>query len=296
MSIICFGSMNIDHVYDADHILKPGETLESSHYKLCDGGKGLNQAIALGRAGADCRMAGMLGHDGRGLLAALSSSKVDTDLIRFVEGPSGHTIIQVDRDGQNCILYHGGANKAITHDYIDEVMSQCSAGDYILLQNEISMLAEIIKAADKQGLKIVLNPSPISNELKNLPLDRVSILILNEIEGYELTKREEPLEILAELRQKYPDTAILLTLGKRGSIYQDAEITAHQDIFQVPVVDTTAAGDTFTGFFLKMLMDGEPIPTCLRYASTASAIAVGKQGAAQSIPTFAEVENSPLLK
>lgn len=241
-------------------------------------------------------MAGLLGHDGKSLLAALSSSNANTDLIRFVEGPSGHTIIQVDREGQNCILYHGGANKAITQDYIDEVMSQCSTGDYILLQNEISMLAEVIEAADERGLRIVLNPSPISDDLKKLPLERVSLLILNEIEGYELTKYEEPLEILSELRQKYPDTAILLTLGKRGSIYQDSEITAHQDIYNVPVVDTTAAGDTFSGFFLKMLMDGEPIPTCLKYASAASAIAVGRQGAAQSIPTYAEVEDSPLLK
>lgn len=295
MSIVCFGSMNIDHVYDVDHILKPGETLESSFYKLCEGGKGLNQAIALGRAGANCRMAGMLGHDGKRLLSALSSSNVDVDLIRFVEGSSGHTIIQVDQNGQNCILYYGGANKAITQDYIDEVISTCSINDYILLQNEINMLAEIMDAADKRGLRIVLNPSPISKDLKDIPLQKVSLLILNEIEGYELTNCNDPLKMLEVLKRNYTNTAMLLTLGERGSIYSDSNITVKQEIFDVKVVDTTAAGDTFTGYFLKILMDGNPIPTCLKYATAASALAVSKQGAAQSIPLLSEVELSSFL-
>lgn len=296
MSIICFGSLNIDHVYDVDHILEPGETLESSFYKLCDGGKGLNQAIALGRAGADCQMAGMIGNDGKRLVSVLASSGVNVDMIRSVDGPSGHTIIQVDKDGQNCIMYHGGANKAITHDYIDEVISKCKSDDYILLQNEISMLAEIIDAADKRGLRIVLNPSPISEELKKMPLHKVNLLILNEIEGYELTGCKDSLEILEKLKQKYPQTAILLTLGKRGSIYSDANTFAKQGIFDIKVVDTTAAGDTFTGYFLRMLMDNNPVPTCLKYATAASTLAVSKQGAAQSIPVFSEVEQSSFVR
>lgn len=295
MSIICFGSMNIDYVYNVDHILKPGETLESSGYNIYAGGKGLNQAIALGRAGADCRMAGMRGRDSRLLIDTLNFGGVDTSLIRQIDTEGGHTIIQVDREGQNCILYFGGANKKITQEYIDEVIGQCQPGDYILLQNEILMIPQIISAAQKAGLKIVLNPSPIDNALKSFPLEKVDLLILNEIEGCELTGSEEPDAILGSLQERLPKTALLLTLGSRGSIYRLDQETYRQDIFRVPVVDTTAAGDTFTGFFLKMLIDGRTIEECLRYAAAAAAIAVGRAGAAGSIPSFDEVANSNLL-
>lgn len=295
MSIICFGSMNIDYVYNVDHILKPGETLESAGYNIYAGGKGLNQAIALGRAGADCRMAGMRGRDSQLLIDTLNFGGVDTSLIRQVDTEGGHTIIQVDREGQNCILYFGGANKKITQEYIDEVICQCQPGDYILLQNEILMIPQIISAAQEAGLKIVLNPSPIDNALKSFPLEKVDLLILNEIEGCELTGSEEPDAILDSLQERLPKTALLLTLGSRGSIYRLDQETYRQDIFRVPVVDTTAAGDTFTGFFLKMLIDGRTIEECLRYAAAAAAIAVGRAGAAGSIPSFDEVANSNLL-
>ncbi|MDD2375800.1 MAG: ribokinase [Eubacteriales bacterium] len=295
MSIICFGSMNIDYVYNVDHILKPGETLESSGYNIYAGGKGLNQAIALGRAGADCRMAGMRGRDSRLLIDTLNSGGVDTSLIRQIDTEGGHTIIQVDREGQNCILYFGGANKKITQEYIDEVIGQCQPGDYILLQNEILMIPQIISAAQEAGLKIVLNPSPIDSALKSFPLEKVDLLILNEIEGCELTGSEDPDAILDSLQERLPKTALLLTLGSRGSIYRLGQETYRQDIFRVPVIDTTAAGDTFTGFFLKMLIDGRTIEECLRYAAAAAAIAVGRAGAAGSIPSFDEVANSNLL-
>ncbi|MDD3504880.1 MAG: PfkB family carbohydrate kinase, partial [Eubacteriales bacterium] len=220
---------------------------------------------------------------------------VDTSLIRQIDTEGGHTIIQVDREGQNCILYFGGANKKITQEYIDEVIGQCQPGDYILLQNEILMIPQIISAAQEAGLKIVLNPSPIDSALKSFPLEKVDLLILNEIEGCELTGSEDPDAILDSLQERLPKTALLLTLGSRGSIYRLGQETYRQDIFRVPVIDTTAAGDTFTGFFLKMLIDGRTIEECLRYAAAAAAIAVGRAGAAGSIPSFDEVANSNLL-
>lgn len=295
MKIVCFGSMNIDYVYDVDHIVTPGETLESSFYKICSGGKGLNQAIALARSNATCYMAGILGKDGAVLLSDLSQSMVNTSLVKTVDQPSGHTIIQVDRQGQNSILYFGGANKLIDQLYIDEIMAACEAGDYILLQNEIGMVAEIMFKAKAKGLKIAFNPSPINPDLLNYPLELVDLLILNEHEGQAISGEVETQKILEKLIGKYPDTDVLLTLGSKGAIFKNSNQEAIHGVYDVKVIDTTGAGDTFTGYFLKMYAEQRPIEECLKYASVASSIAVTRQGAAQSIPVFSEVQMSRLL-
>lgn len=286
--------MNIDYVYAVDHILTPGETLESSNINLCNGGKGLNQAIALGRADANCYMAGNVGKDGAALLAELSSSNVDTSQIRMTDAPSGHTIIQVDKKGQNCILYFGGANKTVDQAYIEEVLSSCESGDYILLQNEINMIPEIMHTAKSKGMKIAFNPSPISADINNYPLDLVDIFILNENEGQSISGQEEAGEILEALLTMFPTTDILLTLGKKGAIFKNKAAEATHGIYDVKVTDTTGAGDTFTGYFLKLYTDSKPIEECLKYASIASSIAVTRLGAAQSIPTIDEVLGSNL--
>lgn len=294
MKIVCFGSMNIDYVYTVDHILAPGETLEGTSISLCAGGKGLNQAIALGRAGANCYMAGNVGQDGTTLMDELNSSNVNTSLIRTTQSSSGHTIIQVDKKGQNCILYFGGANKTVDREYIEEVLSICECGDYVLLQNEINMVPEIMKSAKQKGMKIAFNPSPISEEINSYPLKLVDILILNENEGQSISGKETADDILKSLHSMYPETDILLTLGKKGAIFKNSETEATHGIYDVRVIDTTGAGDTFTGFFLEAYTSGKPIDECLKYASIASSIAVTRRGAAQSIPTIDEVINSNL--
>lgn len=294
MKVVCFGSMNIDYVYTVDHILAPGETLEGTSISLCAGGKGLNQAIALGRAGANCYMAGNVGHDGTALLEELNNSKVDTSLIRTTEASSGHTIIQVDKKGQNCILYFGGANKSVDQEYIEQVLSICEPGDYILLQNEINMIPEIMKSAKPRGIKIAFNPSPICEDINNYPLNLVDILILNENEGQSISGKETADDILQALHTMFPETDILLTLGKKGAIFKNKDIEATHGIYDVKVIDTTGAGDTFTGFFLKFYTSGKPVDECLKYASIASSIAVTRRGAAQSIPVIDEVLNSNL--
>ena len=138
MKILCFGSLNIDYVYQVDHIVQPGETTTSTDYKIFDGGKGMNQAIALGKAGALCTMAGMIGKDGLHLLTSLEQSHVKTDLIVVNDKQTGHTIIQVDKTGQNSIIYFPGTNQLINEAYIRQVLSQFEPGDFILLQNEIN--------------------------------------------------------------------------------------------------------------------------------------------------------------
>lgn len=296
MRILCFGSLNLDNVYQVDHIVQPGETITSTSYQLFDGGKGLNQALALGRANADCCMSGMIGQDGLHLLKTLEQSNVNASFVAVNENSNtGSTIIQVDKNGQNSIICVGGANHMIDEAYVKQVLSQFEPGDLILLQNEINNISLIMKEANQKGLKIAFNPSPITDELLDYPLDLVDILVLNEIEGYELTKEKDYVNILKELHKAYPKTSVLLTLGKKGALFSDGVNTYSHGIYDVKVVDTTAAGDTFTGYFLAAYANNEPIEECLSKASIASSLAVSRPGASSSIPFLSEVENSDLI-
>ena len=214
MKVLNFGSLNIDYVYTVDHMVAAGETLASSGMNVFCGGKGLNQSIALARAGAPVFHAGMIGPEGGVLL-----SGVDTRFIRMVEEKSGHTIIQVDRSGQNCILLYGGANRAVSQAFADGVLDFFEAGDVLLLQNEISCLDVIIDRAYEKQMTIVLNPSPYDGNLDACDLHKVSLFLLNEIEGQQLTGEREPDVILSRIRQMYPQagTAPFIRTGRDGS-------------------------------------------------------------------------------
>lgn len=296
MKILNFGSLNIDYVYAVEHFVRAGETLSSQNRSTFCGGKGLNQSIALAKAGAKVFHAGKVGNDGDMLLKRLKNNGVDTSLVIVDDYIStGHAIIQVDTRGQNCILLFGGANKAITESDIDSVLSGFGEGDLLLLQNEISCLPYIIDAAHKLGMHIALNPSPITAELVNMPqLKFVEWFILNEIEGYELTHKQTPEDIVRALRESYGDAKAVLTLGKKGVVYGDGGALKSHGIYNVPVRDTTAAGDTFTGYFLAAVCEGLPTERALELASRASSIAVGREGASDSIPTREEVETAQL--
>lgn len=296
MKILCLGSLNIDHVYAMDHFVQAGETVASLALQNHCGGKGLNQAIALKRAGANAYMAGAVGADGDDLLQLLRENKVDTSLVNVVPNtPTGHAIIQVDKKGQNCIIIHGGANQSINEGLIDEAYSHFSSGDIVLMQNEISSLPYAIRRAGELGLKVALNPSPITTELAQCEeLAHVTWFLMNEIEGNMLTGQTGGEEICKAMRQKYPAAHTMLTLGKQGCVFYDGAAFATHGIYDVPVVDTTAAGDTFTGYFLAGICEGLPIETTLRLASVASSLAVSVAGAANSIPTRQMVEEAKL--
>lgn len=290
MKILNFGSLNYDYVYNVDHILKPGETESSSDMNVFLGGKGLNQSIALARAGVPVFHAGMVGEDGQMFLDACRISGVDTSLIEITEGKSGHTIIQIDKDAQNCILLYGGSNRKITREYVDKVISHFDEGDIILLQNEISELDYIIDKAYEKGMQIALNPSPFDSYLDACDFSKVSIFLLNEIEGAQIAGGvSEPDKILNSILAKYPDAKIVLTLGADGVIYKDKNIEERHDIYKVKAVDTTAAGDTFTGYYIASLLNHTPIKKTLALCCKASAIAVSRMGAVDSIPTMDEV-------
>lgn len=289
MKVLNFGSLNIDYVYQVESILIPGETQASKDRQIFCGGKGLNQSIALAKAGIPVYHAGMIGDGGEILLETCRENGVNTEFIRKIPGPCGHTVIQVDKDGQNCILLFGGANRSITYEFVDEVLEHFDRGDIILLQNEINELDYIIDRAYEKGMMIILNPSPYDDNLKSCDLSKVSLFLVNEIEGYQITGEKEPDKILAAVKSRYPSAKIVLTLGGDGSVYQDETGVYHQGIFKVKAVDTTAAGDTFTGYFISSIIDGMPVQEGLRMAAKASAIAVSRPGATASIPLRQEV-------
>lgn len=289
MKVLNFGSLNLDYVYQVESILIPGETQASKDRQTFCGGKGLNQSIALAKAGIPVYHAGMIGEEGDILLETCKENGVNTEFICQIPGPGGHTVIQVDKDGQNCILLFGGANRSITREFVDEVLDSFTKGDIILLQNEINELDYIIDKAYEKGMMIILNPSPFDNNLKACDLTKVSLFLVNEIEGYQITGEKEPEKILAAVKEKYPSAKIVLTLGGEGSAYQDETGIYHQGIFKVKAVDTTAAGDTFTGYFISSIIDGMPVQEGLELAAKASAIAVSRPGATASIPLKKEV-------
>ena len=149
MRIINFGSLNLDYTYSVDHIVEPGETQDTKERKIFCGGKGLNQSIALARAGMDVHHAGMIGEDGEMLVNLCRQENIHTHYIWKVAGPSGHTIIQVDETGQNSILLYGGANRKFSKNYIDEVLADFGEDDIVLLQNEINLVDYVIEAAGR---------------------------------------------------------------------------------------------------------------------------------------------------
>lgn len=289
MKILNFGSCNVDYVYSVPHIVIPGETLPSQTLEIFPGGKGLNQSIAAARAGAAVYHAGALGEDGEMLRQVLLENGVNIDFLRTVSDRSGHAIIQLSERGENSILLYRGANGSMTKEYIDEVLSHFAADDLLLLQNELNLVPYMIERAAARGMKILFNPAPFTPELAALDYSKVTYLVLNEIEACGLGGAETPIENLRVLRERYPNTTVLMTLGGDGCMFASATKSFSHPAFSVDVVDTTAAGDTFIGFFIATVVNGESPETGVKKATAASALAVSRKGAATSIPHAAEI-------
>ena len=295
MTIHNAGSLNIDDVFRTAHIVRPGETIPSRTLERFAGGKGLNQSAALARAGASVRHVGRIGEDGIFLRDALEADGVDVSGIEPGGVPTGHAIIQVADDGENAIVLFGGANRRWDERDIRRVLEGAREGDVLLLQNEINRTGELMTAAVDAGLKLAMNPAPMGSEVKSYPLQALSWLVVNEIEGRELSgiDASEASEeaVVAELRRLLPGAVVVMTLGRRGAIRADGSGLV-RSFFpdQGPVVDTTGAGDTFMGYFLAGETAGMGAEDCLRRACAAGAIAVTRAGAATAIPLLDEVE------
>ena len=290
MHILNFGSLNIDEFYRVAHIVAPGETLSCSHRQVLPGGKGLNQSVAASRAGASVIHAGCVGEDGDFLRDTLAENGVDISYLQTVSAPTGRAVIQVNDQGQNAIVHFPGANRCVDAGYVRRVMAGFGPSDWILLQNEISGVGDILEIAAQRGMHVAFNPSPITGELRTLPLETVSCLLVNEIEGAALSGASRPEDMLSILREKYPRSAIVLTLGGEGAYYADGETTVYQEAIPAKAVDTTGAGDVFTGYLLAALARGARPAEAMYTASVAAALSITKPGACASIPTADEVE------
>ena len=278
MAVLNIGSLNLDYVYRVDHFVRPGETLAASHRAVHAGGKGLNQSVALARAGATVLHAGCVGADGGMLLEVLKGEGVDVSMLAVHESEaSGHTFIQVTEDGENGILHYPEKD------------------DIVMLQNELPDTAGLIEAALERGLRTVLNPSPFDASLLKAPLERLYALIVNETEarGFLADEAEgvEAAGLMALLERRYPDVNLILTLGSRGAC---GRVPGAEPFFvpavKMKAVDTTGAGDTFAGYAVAALAAGEDLRTAMNRAAKASAISVTREGAATSIPRRSEVE------
>lgn len=290
MKILVLGSLNLDRVYRVHNFVRPKETIHAQSFTCTCGGKGFNQSIALARAGSKVSFAGIAGADGDMLIEMLRKEGIDTTLMRQSSNVTGHTIIQVSDDGENCILVAAGANGETSKQYIHDVISRFSEGDWILLQNEIANVDYAIEYAHTCKLHVALNPSPFDDMISRCNLNYVDLLLINEVEGAGLAGATEPEQILSILQTQYPNLSVLLTLGECGAIFDDAHgIRDHVPSVPCVVKDTTAAGDTFTGYFLTSYFKDYDASRALAIAAAASSIAVSREGAARSIPYQSEV-------
>ncbi len=302
MKILNYGSLNIDCTYHVPHIVLPGETISSTGARHSVGGKGANQSAAIALAGGSVYHAGKIGKDGLFIVDLLKSCGVNTDYITVDENvTTGQAVIQLDNNGQNSIVLYAGANERIEKSEIDSVLSSFSEGDYIILQNEINNLEYIFAKALEKGMKIAFNPSPFDSSLLSLPLDEVSLFFINEIEGAamagiptiegstDVAPETTAESILRELSAKFPGTEIVLTMGKEGAWYSFKGTVEKGSIVDLPVVDTTGAGDTFTGYFFVSRLKGYSVSEALVFACKASSLAVSRPGAMEAIPAGSEV-------
>lgn len=291
MKVLNFGSLNYDHVYEMDHFTEPKETQSSLAYSRGFGGKGLNQSIAMAKAGLEVYHAGKVGSDGQDFIDYLNKYNVHTDfLIKDDNNATGHAIIEISK-GQNRIILHGGTNQLIDDKQIDDTLSHFDSNDLLLIQNEISDTAYLIDKAHEKGMTIVFNSAPMNDLVFTYPLDKIDIFIVNEIEGAGLAGVDsKDIDVIIEgLKKKYPEKKIVMTVGEKGSYYIYKDELIHQNAYKVEAVDTTAAGDTFTGFFIASLLKDNDIKKALDLGAKASSITVQGKGAAGSIPDISEL-------
>lgn len=289
MKILNFGSLNIDMCYRVNRFASAGETVDSLALTKTAGGKGLNQSLALARAGAKVLHAGCVGEDGEFLRRLLVESGVDCSFLQTVDTPTGHAVIQIEPNGQNCILLYGGANRTVTEELIDKALDSLDEGDWVLLQNEINNVSLIMEKASQKGVKIALNPSPFAG-VREMPLDLVDRFIMNEYEASELLDGIPEEQLAQKLTEKFPKADFVVTLGSRGAQYISKSERHYEPVIDIEVVDTTGAGDTFTGYVMAELMAGKAVKEAMLKATAASTLAVSVLGASDSIPRYNEVE------
>ncbi len=291
--IFNFGSINIDHTYRVPYFVRPGETLESNQHSVGLGGKGVNQSLAIARAKGAVSHWGRVSSIDAWVAHELESAGVGVKDVELTTGPSGHAIIQIDALGENAILLFSGANHGFTQERITALIAQTTPGDTILIQNECNGLDQLIPLAVSHGCKVIFNPAPMTAKVASLPLEQCELLFFNRTEAAALLGMpvaSSAADLLRRCKEALGDVEVVLTLGSEGAWYQCSSETLFQPALKVKAIDTTAAGDTFVGYFLAARQAGLTPSQCLQRATAAAALAVQQWGAASSIPMGEEVD------
>lgn len=289
--LVNLGSLCIDNVYRVAHITRPGETIAAHGYARFMGGKGLNQSLAAALAGIATAHVGCVGEDGEELIATLARAGVDTTGIRRLGGiASGHAVIQLDGEGRNAIVITGGANRSIEARDIEAALAAVDRRGWLLLQNEINDLPQVLEAAKRAGVNVAFNIAPADGREQTYDLSGVALVITNEIEVCALTGQHSPDAALETLTRSHPRAHVVVTFGEHGLHYGRGAERLRLPAFAVETVDGTGAGDAFIGYLMATLIEDASMRDALTMASAAGALAAMREGAAASIPTRAQVE------
>lgn len=297
--VLVIGSLNMDYVVNVDKVPLPGETILTNSYILVPGGKGANQAYALGVLGASVGMIGAVGYDETGemLIANLKKAKVNTKkIVKLKNINTGNAFITVDKNGENSIIVASGANGKLTKEMIDKNISMIKAAKIIVMQLEIPLdvVEYTAKLAKSLGKIVVLDPAPAVSHLPKDLYKHIDIIKPNETEIQTLCNSkansdDEFIGLANSLVEKGVKN-VIVTLGSRGSLLVNKNGVQKYDAIDVKVVDTTAAGDTFTAGMVKTLVDGSSLEEAIKYGHIVSALAVTKHGAQSSIPSKKEIK------
>jgi ribokinase len=296
MSVLVFGSLNLDLVTYADKLPAIGETIVGEKLLKFPGGKGLNQAIAARRAGSEVLMVGSIGNDADGdyLFDILKSENIDPKFITKTSEQTGIAVIEVSKSAENRIIIIAGANSKTR--FSNEVLTSSPSVTVSLAQLEtpIAEVAKFIHESKAAGKITMLNPAPIQ-KLDQQLLQDTDYLIANETEAsflvgsaVEHLSKDEAVTIARQL-QKNGSKKVIITLGEQGSVYLDQEKELFTPAYKVKAVDTTAAGDAFCGAFATAISENKPVEYALKFASAAGGLAATKAGAVPSLPTQQEI-------
>lgn len=290
MAVFNLGSINADLFYQVPHLLAPGETLASTDHSRGLGGKGANMSVAIARAAARAVHIGAVGPDGRWAVDRLLEYGVDTRNIIELDVPTGHAVIMVDDHGENAILLYPGANRALTETHIANALEAATDADTFLFQNETSAQVEGATLASSKGMRVVYAAAPFDAGSVEAVLPMLDILVMNEVEAQQLT------DVLGVVLTDLPVRDIVVTLGGDGCRWVNTDDGTDQTFPAIPVtpVDTTGAGDTFTGFLVAALDRGLPMEQAISLGQQAGAIMVTRHGTADVIPDLKDIEDARL--
>jgi ribokinase len=293
--IVCIGTVTIDRTYQVSEVVKTDGAMLCDGFKESWGGKGLNQTIAVNRSGIKPVFYAKVGsRDYQPLIQFLSEQGIDAKNISTVDSYTNHGVIQVVPDGRTAIIGVANPEVSFSRKEVDEILRTLATGDIVMLQNETDDIPYIISAAHERGCLVALNPSPFSEEIRSWCFDKVDFLFLNSREGQQISGGYEPDDICRFFLCKNPVSSVVLTLGEQGCLFMSREKKVFQPSFQVKVIDSIGAGDTFMGYFLGLVCQGRSVEESLCYAAKASAIVVGRLGAADAIPEMNEVIQSAI--